>query len=373
MRALRPLPNVMVGATAVMVAVTVSLTGIAGALYGYTDRAAHDLLDRTPYINAVSRRPGPGAGGRVNDVPAHVRLRHQLPLLVWLVFVWILLWGTWSWANSSSAPGRGAGGHARAPAAAGRRQHPGAAAAAAALRRPLPGRPGGLPGRRWPGGRSSGGVTQGAIVQVQLRVDSDLLLTVVAETLSLVPGSLLLDLDREERLISVHLLHVDDLDDVARQKADVLAIEERIVRAFGTAEDIAALEAGRVTAIGRRDDRRCRHRPRPARQRRLPRSRPLYPPPPPPPGRGHRHPAGDHRRCAVVHASLSRDSTVPVLVVVSLLAFVGSVSSPATWAACSCSRPRPVPPTNPRRAMNLPRRSPTWSRSPPPGRRRSCA
>jgi multicomponent Na+:H+ antiporter subunit D len=36
-----------------MVAVTVSLTVFAGALYGYTDRAAHDLLDRTPYIEAV--------------------------------------------------------------------------------------------------------------------------------------------------------------------------------------------------------------------------------------------------------------------------------------------------------------------------------
>ena len=27
------------------------------------------------------------------------RLRNQLPLLVSLVLVWNLLWGTWSWAN----------------------------------------------------------------------------------------------------------------------------------------------------------------------------------------------------------------------------------------------------------------------------------
>ena len=27
------------------------------------------------------------------------QLRHQLPLLLWLVLVWMLLWGTWSWAN----------------------------------------------------------------------------------------------------------------------------------------------------------------------------------------------------------------------------------------------------------------------------------
>jgi multicomponent Na+:H+ antiporter subunit D len=53
----------MVGATAAMVAVTVSLTGIAGALYGYTDRAARDLLDRTPYIESVFHGPVPAGEG----------------------------------------------------------------------------------------------------------------------------------------------------------------------------------------------------------------------------------------------------------------------------------------------------------------------
>ena len=53
-----PLPRVMVGATAAMVAVTVALTGLAGPLYGITDRAAaDDLLDRTPYIEAVFGGP----------------------------------------------------------------------------------------------------------------------------------------------------------------------------------------------------------------------------------------------------------------------------------------------------------------------------
>jgi multicomponent Na+:H+ antiporter subunit D len=62
-RALRPLPGVMVGATAVMVAVTVSLTGIAGWLYGYTDRAASDLLERTSYVEAVFDGPVPAEEG----------------------------------------------------------------------------------------------------------------------------------------------------------------------------------------------------------------------------------------------------------------------------------------------------------------------
>jgi multicomponent Na+:H+ antiporter subunit E len=44
---------------------------------------------------------------------------------------------------------------------------------------------------------------------------------------------------------------VRDLADVKRQKADVLATEERIVRAFGTVDDITALErpvAGRTAS-----------------------------------------------------------------------------------------------------------------------------
>jgi multicomponent Na+:H+ antiporter subunit D len=52
-RPLRPLPRVMVGATAAMVTVTVALTALAGPLYGITDRAATDLLDRGPYLTAV--------------------------------------------------------------------------------------------------------------------------------------------------------------------------------------------------------------------------------------------------------------------------------------------------------------------------------
>ncbi|NEK84356.1 Na+/H+ antiporter subunit D [Blastococcus saxobsidens] len=52
-RPLQPLPRVMVGSTAVMVAVTVALTALAGPLYGIADRAAEDLRDRGPYIDAV--------------------------------------------------------------------------------------------------------------------------------------------------------------------------------------------------------------------------------------------------------------------------------------------------------------------------------
>jgi multicomponent Na+:H+ antiporter subunit D len=49
----RPLPGVMLGANMAMVAITAALTVVAGPLYGYTDRAAADLRERTPYLTAV--------------------------------------------------------------------------------------------------------------------------------------------------------------------------------------------------------------------------------------------------------------------------------------------------------------------------------
>jgi multicomponent Na+:H+ antiporter subunit E len=81
-------------------------------------------------------------------------------------------------------------------------------------------------------------------VRVRLRTDSDLLLTIIAQTVSLVPGSLVLDLDREERSIAVHLLHVRDLGHVELEKAGVLGTEDRVVRAFGSPAEIAALYPG---------------------------------------------------------------------------------------------------------------------------------
>ena len=169
------------------------------------------------------------------------QLRHQLPLLVWLVLVWMLLWGTWSWANLISGT---------------------VLALAVTVLLPLPPVVGGT--RIHPLGllvfvgyflvdlvRSAalvawqtlrpGGIGHSAIISVQMRTDSDLLLTIVAESLTLVPGSVVIDMDRQRRTLSLHILHVRDLADVERRRAAVLAEEERVVRAFGSPEEIAAL------------------------------------------------------------------------------------------------------------------------------------
>ena len=85
------------------------------------------------------------------------------------------------------------------------------------------------------------GIDRSAIIKVQLRTDSDLLLTIVAESLTLVPGSVVIDMDREQRTLSLHVLHVRDMADVEARRAAVLAEEERVVRAFGSPDEIAAL------------------------------------------------------------------------------------------------------------------------------------
>jgi multicomponent Na+:H+ antiporter subunit E len=63
----------------------------------------------------------------------------------------------------------------------------------------------------------------------------------LAETVCLIPGSIVLELDRERRVMGLHLLNVRDEADVTAQKQRVLAEEERIVRAFGGPADLARL------------------------------------------------------------------------------------------------------------------------------------
>jgi multicomponent Na+:H+ antiporter subunit E len=182
----------------------------------------------------VSAEPGGGEG------LLH-QLRHQVPLMAWLVLVWMLLWGTFSWANLISGT---------------------LLALAVTVLLPLPPVVGGA--RVHPVGLAvyighflvdlvvsaalvawqtirPGGITNSAIIRVQMRTDSDLLLTITAESLTLVPGSVVIDMDREARTLSLHILHVRDLADVESRRAAVLAEEERVVRAFGSPDEIAAL------------------------------------------------------------------------------------------------------------------------------------
>lgn len=76
-----------------------------------------------------------------------------------------------------------------------------------------------------------------AIVGVPLRVNTDLNLTLTAEAVSLVPGSLIVDVDRDAGVLYLHVLGLHGPRDVDAVRRNVLAVERRIVDAIGSAEE----------------------------------------------------------------------------------------------------------------------------------------
>ncbi|SCL17450.1 multicomponent Na+:H+ antiporter subunit E [Micromonospora inyonensis] len=75
---------------------------------------------------------------------------------------------------------------------------------------------------------------RGAIIAVPLRVNTDLNLTLTAEALSLVPGSLIMEADRATGTLYIHVLGVRTIEDVERFRRGVLELEERIIAAVGS-------------------------------------------------------------------------------------------------------------------------------------------
>lgn len=78
-----------------------------------------------------------------------------------------------------------------------------------------------------------------AIIAVPLRIDDDLIMTHTAVTASLVPGSLIVDADRDRRVLYLHVIGVRTDADVERQRQSVLNWERRIVRAVGSRAQLA--------------------------------------------------------------------------------------------------------------------------------------
>ncbi|WP_343242571.1 Na+/H+ antiporter subunit E [Streptomyces sp. SID8111] len=71
-----------------------------------------------------------------------------------------------------------------------------------------------------------------AIIEVPLRLDSDLLIAAVAEFTTMAPGSVVVEIDRRRRCLYVHaLLPRGSEDDIARRRAEVQAVERRVAQA----------------------------------------------------------------------------------------------------------------------------------------------
>lgn len=72
-----------------------------------------------------------------------------------------------------------------------------------------------------------------AVVEIDLRTDSDFVLTIVAEMVSLVPGSLVVEARRATHTLFLHVLDVRDEAGVEKMRRDVFALERRVILALG--------------------------------------------------------------------------------------------------------------------------------------------
>jgi len=89
-------------------------------------------------------------------------------------------------------------------------------------------------------------VPTSSIIAVQLSTKSDLSLTLTALAVSLVPGSLIVEADRQDDILYLHALGTETPDDVEQVRAGVLAVEERIVRAIGSRDDVRRVNLSRA-------------------------------------------------------------------------------------------------------------------------------
>lgn len=85
---------------------------------------------------------------------------------------------------------------------------------------------------------------QGAIIRVQLRSHSDTYLAMIAGMTALVPGSVVVDAHRISGTLYIHVFDVGLSDGVEGLHATVLELEERVLRAFASHDEL--VDAGFV-------------------------------------------------------------------------------------------------------------------------------
>jgi multicomponent Na+:H+ antiporter subunit E len=166
-------------------------------------------------------------------------MRSLLGLVALLVAIWLLAWGSLSWANLLSGLAV-AGGLVLFLPEARRRAH-------LPVVRPVPLVRLGMRLARdlvvsnvvlirevltpWP--RIATGV-----VRVPLPECSDEVLTLLANLVALTPGTIPVEVERDPGVMLVHVLHLHSVEDVQR---DIWSLRDLVVRAFGSPEAVAAV------------------------------------------------------------------------------------------------------------------------------------
>ncbi|WBL20389.1 Na+/H+ antiporter subunit E [Citricoccus sp. NR2] len=82
-----------------------------------------------------------------------------------------------------------------------------------------------------------------SVVAVRLRSHDDLIVTAVGHALALIPGSLVIDVDRPSSTLYLHVLDAENQEQVDAFRQESLSIEARIIRAIGSREDYALVRA----------------------------------------------------------------------------------------------------------------------------------
>lgn len=85
-----------------------------------------------------------------------------------------------------------------------------------------------------------------SIIAVQLRTDDDLLMAHTAVTASLIPGSLIVEADRTRRILYLHVIGASTPEQVEHQRRAILGWEARIVRAVGSKAQVALIREATV-------------------------------------------------------------------------------------------------------------------------------
>lgn len=197
-------------------------------------REAETHADAAPQGTGVQRRA------------KRASIWRQLPLLLLLIVVWVLLWDTISWLSVIGGivlavivvrvfhlPAVELGGRVNAPRLLWFLIRQAAQMFGASLQVAWQ-------ALDW---RS---VPRNAIIAVPLHTTSDLILTWTAQAVSLIPGSIIIEADREEGRLYLHTLNAASPEALEKVRRNVLGTEEAIVLALGSPEEVRIVRAERM-------------------------------------------------------------------------------------------------------------------------------
>lgn len=91
------------------------------------------------------------------------------------------------------------------------------------------------------------GPPSSAILRIDLRTRSELVMTITSELVCLIPGSLLVELEPEEGAIHLHVLDAHTPERIEQFRQSVLEQEERVVRAFAPRDERDAVCSGGIS------------------------------------------------------------------------------------------------------------------------------